>query len=188
MQEARGESWFAYYLGSMRILVTGASGAGTTTLGRALAQALGCRTLDADYYYWFPTEPPFRDKRDRLERRAMLEQDLATDPVVVSGSVMDWGPKIEDAFDLIVFLTLPAEIRIARLQAREEALGRVDPKFLEWAAQYDSGTQAGRSRLRHERWLAMRKSPVLRIDGDTSVEERVRRVLEAISRARPITS
>jgi len=172
----------------MRILVTGASGAGTTTLGHALAQELGCPALDADHYYWLPTEPPFRDKRDRLERRAMLERDLATD-AVVSGSVMDWGPKIEDAFDLIVFLTLPAEIRIARLQAREEAaFGRVDPKFLEWAAQYDSGTQAGRSRLRHERWLAMRRTPVLRIDGDTSVEERVRRVLEAIPRGRPTPS
>lgn len=173
----------------MRILVTGASGAGTTTLGRALAQELGCAALDADHYYWLPTEPPFRDKRDRAERRAMLERDLVQDPVVVSGSVMDWGPKIEDAFDLIVFLTLPAEIRIARLQAREEAaFGRVDPKFLEWAAQYDSGTQAGRSRLRHERWLAMRRTALLRIDGDTTVEERVRRVLAFISQARPTPS
>jgi adenylate kinase family enzyme len=167
-------------LPSMRILVTGASGTGTTTLGRALAHTLGCAHLDADHYYWIPTDPPFRDKRDRLERRVMMEHDLVASPVVVSGSVMDWGSKIEDAFDLIVFLTLASEIRISRLHARElAAFGKVDQKFLDWAAQYDSGTQAGRSRLRHERWLAMRKAPVLRIDGDLSVEERVRRVLEA---------
>jgi adenylate kinase family enzyme len=173
----------------MRILVTGASGSGTTTLGRALAHRLGCALLDADHYYWLPTDPPFRDKRDRLERRLMIEHDLVADPVVVSGSIMDWGPKIEDAFDWIVFLTLPAEIRIARLHARELAtLGKVDQKFLDWAGQYDSGTQAGRSRLRHERWLAMRRTPVLRLDGDLTVEDRVRRVVEAIRRGPPTPS
>lgn len=43
----------------MHIHITGASGSGTTTLGRALAQALGWRYLDADRYYWLPTSPPF---------------------------------------------------------------------------------------------------------------------------------
>jgi adenylate kinase family enzyme len=47
----------------MRILVTGASGSGTTTLGKALAEQLACAFLDADDFFWFPTNPPFTQKR-----------------------------------------------------------------------------------------------------------------------------
>lgn len=54
--------------------------------------------------------------------------------VVVSGHVGRWGQQIEDAFDLVVFLYLPAEIRIERLRRREtERFGQADPAFLEWA-------------------------------------------------------
>jgi adenylate kinase family enzyme len=43
----------------MRVLITGASGSGTTTLGRALAARLGFAFLDADDYYWLPSDLPF---------------------------------------------------------------------------------------------------------------------------------
>jgi cytidylate kinase len=43
------------------------------------------------------------------------------DGAVVAGSVVDWGTEIEDAFALIVFLIVPAELRIERLGRREEA-------------------------------------------------------------------
>ena len=41
-----------------RIHVFGASGAGVTTLGRALADALGTPHHDTDDYFWLPTTPP----------------------------------------------------------------------------------------------------------------------------------
>jgi hypothetical protein len=34
-------------------------------------------------------------------------------------SVVDWGRELEDSFSLIVFLTVPADIRVARLRVRE---------------------------------------------------------------------
>jgi adenylate kinase family enzyme len=40
----------------MRILITGASGCGTTTLGRALADKLRLPFFDVDDYYWLPIE------------------------------------------------------------------------------------------------------------------------------------
>jgi len=46
-----------------RIHLMGASGSGTTTLGRALAQRLGCPHFDTDHYFWFPTAPPFEKIR-----------------------------------------------------------------------------------------------------------------------------
>ena len=166
-----------------RILITGASGAGTTTLGQALADEFGCAFFDADDYYWLPSHPPFQHKRDRALRLKLLLADLAhVASAVLSGSVVNWGPEIEESFSVIIFLALPASIRVERLRERELARsGQADPNFLEWAAQYDEGSMAGRSLARHERWLAQRSCPVIRLDGDLSVAERVARSLAAMA-------
>src|SRR5438128_874343 len=42
-----------------RLHILGASGSGTTTLGRALAEGLQCPHFDTDDYFWLPTDPPF---------------------------------------------------------------------------------------------------------------------------------
>lgn len=166
----------------MHIHVTGSSGSGTTTLAQALARSLALRHLDADNYYWLPTSPPFKHKRDPSERFTLLCNDLQSDSsVVLSGSVMGWGRQIEDTFALIVFLYLSADVRVERLRRRElERFGRVDQAFLQWAAEYDEGPSEGRSLAKHEAWLAQRSCPILRLDGDLSVSERVAHVLQAL--------
>jgi adenylate kinase family enzyme len=164
---------------SMRILVTGAAGSGTSTLGRALAEALSARVFEADDYFWVSTTPPFTTKRDPQERLSSLLRDLDQARVaVIAGSIVDWGAELEDSLSLIVSLTVPAPVRLERLRRREEALfGRADPVFLAWAAQYDEGALPGRSRLKHERWLEARTAPILRIDGNVSIEDALARVL-----------
>ncbi len=170
----------------MQILVIGASGCGTTTLGRELASRLRCTHLDLDDYYWLRTSPPFQQKRDPAERLDLVSRDLLRAPdAVVSGSPMAWGDAIEDAFGLIVFLQVPTGVRLQRLQAREILrYGKADPAFLEWAARYEEGPSAGRSLARHLAWLDARKCPVLRIEGDTSVEARLALVLAALGKSR----
>ena len=166
----------------MHIHVTGASGSGTTTLAQALANSLALRHLDADNYYWLPTSPPFKRKREASERFALLRNELqANSSVVLSGSVMGWGSEIEDSFSLIVFVYLAAELRIERLRLRElERFGQVDQAFLQWASEYDKGPSKGRSLAKHEEWLAKRPCPILRLGGDLSVAERVAHVLRAL--------
>ncbi len=167
-----------------RILITGASGSGTTTLGRAVASRLELPFFDADDYYWEPTEPPYRVKRDANVRRWKLVAELndATRGAVVSGSVVNWGAEIENWFALIVFLTVPTHIRVERLRSREMGrFGRIDDEFIEWAAQYEEGRMAGRSRARHEQWLAERTCEILRIEGEVSIDQGVARVLTATS-------
>jgi len=166
----------------MHIHITGASGSGATTLAAALASDLGSEHLDADDFYWLPTEPSYRSKRQQSERFSLLTSALTRNKsVVLSGSVVGWGQDIEDAFGLIVFLYLPADIRVQRLRAREMArFGKVDQAFLDWATLYDVGPPEGRSLEKHNAWLAERSCPVLRLDQDESVALRVARVRSAL--------
>ena len=166
----------------MKLLVTGASGSGTTTLGRALMRELGIEAIDTDDFYWLPTDPPYQQKRDLDERLALiLARQRAAGRSVISGSIINWGEALEDSFDFIIFLYLAADIRLARLRAREMAeLGRVDEAFMEWAAGYDTDPGGGRSLERHRGWLAARQCPVLELVGDLTVAERVARVRDAL--------
>jgi uridine kinase len=173
----------------MKILITGASGSGTTTLGVALAVRLQGIALDSDDYYWLPTVETFTQKRDVHERNTLFTRDLkAHKTVVVSGSIMNWGLHIETAFDLIVFLYLNTGVRLQRLKAREEArFGYASPEFLDWAAQYDAGTPIGRNLASHTSWLNQRTCPVLRLEGDLSVEARLNHVLAELKHLARLT-
>jgi uridine kinase len=160
------------------MLITGASGSGTTTLGKALAEKLECAFLDADDFFWLPTNPPYTHKRPRDERLSlMLAKFGKHKAIVVSGSVMGWGTEIEDAFDLIVFLYLEPAIRLARLRERElQKLGYIDQAFLDWAASYDDGPLTQRSLTSQNTWLDARTVRVFRLEGDFTVAERLERV------------
>ncbi len=158
----------------MNILITGASGSGTTTLGNYVADKLGWNAVDTDDYFWLPTDPPYTDRRDPSQRQTLFINELATAPDnVVSGSLYGWGDEIENGFDAIAFLYLPAEIRLQRLERREiERYGAANPEFLSWAASYDHNPTDGRSLEKHNRWLAQRSCPILRLEGDLTVEQR----------------
>ena len=161
----------------MFIHITGASGSGTSTLGAALADELGCPFLEADDFLWLPTEPPYQTLRPVDERRSLLLAVLTrSSSAVVSGSVNGWGDEIENIFDGIVFLYVATPLRLERLRIREtQRFGQANPAFLTWAGQYDEGPPEGRGLARQKTWLAARKCPVLVLDGDLSTAERLLR-------------
>jgi adenylate kinase family enzyme len=178
-----------------RIHILSASGSGTTTLGKALSSKLGFRHFDTDNYFWLPTDPPFQEKRDIQERQELLKQDLDTKhDWILTGSLCGWGDIFIPMFDLVVYLWIPMEIRINRLMEREakrygqEAVGvggkmyETSKAFIEWASQYDTGGMEIRSRVLHEKWLDGLKCPVLRQEGDLTVEERVEAIVDRIKK------
>ena len=158
-----------------RINITGGSGSGTTPLGRALAATLQWPAFDADDFFWLPTDPPYQLKRNKPDRQSMILRSLGDCPnSILSGSICNWGEELERSFDAIVLLTLPKDIRLARLTEREEQrFGRVDPEFLEWAARYDEGGLDVRSRALHEHWLASQTCTIIRLDAQMSVPDLV---------------
>ena len=61
------------------IHIFGASGSGTSTLGRAVAEKTGYAFLDSDDYIWAPTDPPFTSRPYRCTTKAILSFIRAPD-------------------------------------------------------------------------------------------------------------
>jgi adenylate kinase family enzyme len=176
-----------------RIHIMGASGAGVSTLGRALASELALPLHDTDDYFWQPTEPPYRTMRERAERlRLMHEMFVPRAGWILSGSLCGWGDPLIPHFDLVVFLVTARDIRLQRLRAREETrfgAGATAPggsrhaalqEFIEWASHYEDGEQVSRNLTTHQAWLANLPCPVLRLDGARPLHELVGEVSRAI--------
>ncbi len=167
-----------------RIHIIGASGSGTSTLGRQLAARLAVPMYDVDDFYWVPSNPPFQQKRAVVERLALLEPVLAESPSwVLSGSLASWGETLVPRFTRVVFLTLAPTIRLERLRTREVMRyggERLSPtgdlhaahiEFMTWSARYDSAGLEQRSLAAHEAWLAQLPPSihVLRLDSALSL-------------------
>ncbi|ALS78750.1 hypothetical protein FQ085_16110 [Planococcus sp. ANT_H30] len=174
-----------------KIHIMGAAGSGTTTLGNSLANVLPYTHLDTDDYFW---KTKFTEQRSTLERQEMLKEDLSRDDqCILTGAVAGWGNCFVPYFNLVIFLWIPSEVRLARLQEREiERYGNaVSPSgsryeesqvFLKWASLYDHAGMEVRSKALHEQWMAELSCPLLRIEGDYSIEERVAKVMNYLNR------
>lgn len=174
-----------------RIHLFGASGAGTTSIGRAVAARLGCPCFDTDDYYWAPTEEPFTEARPIPERLRLMRADLEAAPRwVLGGSLHSWGSPLAPLLDLAVFVTVPHALRMERLRAREYARfgRRMLPggdhcedtrEFLDWAAAYDEAPPGfeGRCLADHLAWMKTLPCPVYRLDNSGSFEAAVEAVV-----------
>lgn len=183
-------------LSSPRIFITGASCAGVTTLGQALASRLGVPHLEVDAFYWLPTDPPYSTKRAPEERVALIRQrQQASDGWVLAGSCDGWGEALTTAAELIVLVDTPTPLRLQRLQARELSRhgARILPggdmyeahrAFVAWASSYDDPDFSGRNRARHLAWLAAQRAMTLQLDGSDAVPTLVAACLHALEVAR----
>ena len=182
------------------IHILGASGSGTTTLGRALAADMGLVHMDTDDYYWLPTDPKFTAKRPIDERLRLMNADIdaADRGVVISGSLTGWGDVLIPHFTHVIRLTTPTEVRLERLRAREYAhfgdrireggdMYENHMIFLDWAAQYDDGDVSMRSKACHNAWMQQLPCPQTILTGDMALDQLVRRVKQAIFGVHPMS-
>lgn len=168
-----------------RIHILGASASGTTTLAKALSKKTGYCHFDTDDYYWIPTDVLFTQMRNIEERQELLKIDLGnTSEWILSGSLCGWGDIFISHFELVVYLSLPKEVRIRRLIEREKQRygaeieqngkrNKLHNDFVEWASKYDEAGTQMRSKNLHDIWLSKLPCPVLKIQGDKTIEERV---------------
>ncbi|MFD8416519.1 hypothetical protein ACFV2Q_33060 [Streptomyces sp. NPDC059650] len=172
-----------------RLLVTGPSGAGSTTLGRALATLWAAAHADVDDYLWLPTVPPYTHKRPVGERLALMNALFVPRASwVLSGTLRGWGDSVIAQADGVVFLTIDPQVRMERLLRREVvrygehiesggALETAHHDFMDWARGYED-TDVPARQSKDERWLAGLTCPVLRLDSARSLDELVSAVTD----------
>jgi len=170
------------------IIVFGAPGAGSSTLGKELAQQLNFQHLDLDDYFWrWDTEIPYTLFRSDEETYELVRGDIAkSQHFVLSGSLGESDRKMyEPLFDLAVFITVPSEIRVDRLRSRTFSKfgNRVLPggdmyeknnNFIESSANYETN---GRLK-QHEQWIEELPCHILCVDGMKGISENAEWIAE----------
>ena len=110
-----------------RVLLTGMSGTGTSTLIRALA-ACGDKAIDTDTDEWstwmrdagYPDHPVSGEQRDWVWREDRMQRLLATEDaavLLVSGCTSNQGA-FYALFDHVILLSAPSAALLGRLATR----------------------------------------------------------------------
>ena len=174
------------------IHIFGASGSGTTTLGKRICEELNFKLLDVDDYFWIPANPPFTQKRPTEERLKLIKTDVEKfQNVVISGSIVGWGDELIPYFTLAIRIEMDKSLRIERIEKREkERFGsRIEfggdmyqqhIDFIEWAKMYDDGDNTIRSKKLHDEWQKHLSCEILCLDGANSLEQNSLKVIEKI--------
>ena len=175
------------------IHIYGASGSGTSTLGKKICEELGYRFMDTDDYFWLPTNPKYTTKRSIEERVFLMRKDIEeSENVVISGSLTGWGDELIPLFTLAIRLEADTSIRMERIKKREnEKFGdRILPNgdmyqqhldFLEWAKKYDTGSTNMRSKAKHDAWQKLLQCKILTLNGADDLQKNFQKVKEALN-------
>ena len=175
------------------IHIYGASGSGTSTLGKKICDELGYQFMDTDDYFWLPTNPKYTTKRSKEERVALMRKDIKeSENVVISGSLVDWGDELIPLFTIAIRLETDTDVRIERIKKREkEKFGdRILPNgdmyqqhldFLEWAKKYDTGSANMRSKAKHDAWQKLLQCKILTLNGADDLQKNFQKVKEALN-------
>ena len=184
----------------MGIIVFGASGAGSTALGKEIAERLNYQHLDIDDYLWrWDTEIPLTVVRSQAERTKYLMRDIKKHPkFVISGTIFNDRALFHPLLDAAVFVSTPAETCAERVRTREYARWgeRVLPggdmykstrfhgdfdDYVINAEKYETADISKFGRKLHEQWISELPCPVLRADGTKSILENANWIVEQFS-------
>lgn len=167
------------------IILLGANGSGKSTLGRELSRVLNFAHFDVEEYYFYKTNIPYTAMRPEEERVRMLLSDIKKyGSFVMSGDISDWGKEFLTVFDLVIFLTAPADIRMKRIENREYK--RWGDRVREGGDMYEQQQKfrafaASRDISKLEPRASLYSCPVLRVDSTKPLKENIDEILKYIN-------
>jgi adenylate kinase family enzyme len=164
------------------IVVFGANGCGKTTLGSELARKLNIKHLDVEDYYFEESEIPYSKPRSKDKVIELMLADIdQCDSFVLSAVTGDYGDKISSMFILGVFLSVPIDIRLERVERRSlEQYGvrvlaggdlyKQEQEFLEIVRTHDLSNI--------DEWAKTLAFPILYLDGTKAITENIQLIIE----------
>ena len=151
------------------IIVFGANGSGKTTLGHELARILHFKHIDHEDYCFEKSDIPYTVTRPREVYEALMLADIEKyGSFIISACTGDFGEKIENLYELAVYIEAPLELRIERVKQRN--IEKFGERVLKGGDMYEQQMGfvdfvAKRSLSRIEQWAETLACPILRIDG-----------------------
>ena len=167
-----------------RVIILGANGSGKSTVGHELANLLNCAHFDTENYWFHKTETPYTVSRPPEERNAMFISDIKKhDSYVVSGSVSEWDEAFLKLFDLAVFLEVPTNVRVERIEKREHE--RFRDRIKENGDMYEQHLRfIGYAKLRDIPLLKKKAGkyscPIIYFDGTKNYKDIAKKIKERI--------
>ncbi|MBI9015145.1 MAG: AAA family ATPase [Clostridiales bacterium] len=101
------------------IIVFGLNGSGKSTLGKELANILNYKHMDIEDYFFFESDIPYTKQRTRQEYLSLMIEDIKEhNNFVLSAVKGEFGADISSLYKLGVFIDVPYDIRIKRVEQR----------------------------------------------------------------------
>ena len=170
------------------IIIFGANGSGKTTLGSELARVLGFKHMDIEDYYFEKSEIPYSVERSRDECLNLMLSDIEKHgSFVLSAVTGDFGEVIPKYYKLAVLLSVPKQLRVARVKQRYAS--KFGDRVLEGGDMYEQSLSfiefvSSRTLEPIEQWakrVEKLSCPVVRIDGTEDLYSNVACTVEQYS-------
>lgn len=165
------------------IYIYGASGAGSTTLGKKLTEKYNCNQYDTDIYFWKHYD------NHQLRMDSMMKDIKKSDKeiIVITGSFWNWQCDYSELLkyiDIYVRIMLDTNVRMKRLQKRERErygariekggdLYKINKQRLKWAESYETAGLETRSLKAHKNYEKTYNINPIIIDSKNTVEDNI---------------
>ena len=169
---------------SIGIMVFGLNGSGKSTLAKALSYEIGYKYMDIEDYVFKNSDIPYSLQRTRDEYIYMMEEDIRKHKNFVMAAVRgNFGDPITSLFKLAVFIDVPYDIRVKRVEDR--MVVKFGDRVKVGGDMYESEMifldfVKNRKMDKLNVWKESLKCPVISIDGTLAVSENVALVKEYI--------
>jgi len=169
------------------IQICGLNGSGKSTIGKALAKALGAYFIDSeDLFFPEADNDTYSKPRSREEAERLLMEKICEHSEFVFASVKgNYGNEIVSKYDYVIVVDVPKDVRMRRIRNRSfEKFGNRMTAGGDLFEREEAFFQMAQSRQDDyiENWLQNVTCPILRVDGTLPIPENIEKIINFIKK------